>query len=283
MVKPDFLAKIWVGLRILALLPAFALLVPLQALFVRLGFSGQRTLPVRFHRYLLRVLGVKVTLVGAPATERPLLIVSNHVSWLDIVVIGSLMPLSFIAKSDIAGWPLFGTLARLQRSIFVDRERRAHTAKVNEQIAARLVDGDALVLFGEGTTSDGGRVLPFRSALLGAARALIGEGQSGAQAGGMRVQGMTIAYTKIQGLPMGRADRPLIAWYGDMNLAGHLVGVLAAGAIDVTVSFTPPYAVTPQTDRKVLARDLETAVRGASVTALTGRVPVPLPVAAGTG
>ena len=121
--------------------------------------------------------GVRVDAGGrAIARHGPLLVVSNHTSWLDITVISTLAPLSFVAKSEVAGWPLFGTFARLQRSIFIDRTRRKGAAEANREIAERLAGGDAIVLFAEGTTSDGNRVLPFRSAVVGAARDAIARG-----------------------------------------------------------------------------------------------------------
>lgn len=234
------------GAKLAALVPAFLLGLPVQALLNRLGSPLARRLPMLFHRYLCRVLGVRVHVSGAPPVGAAL-VVANHVSWLDIAVIGSSAPLSFIAKSDVAEWPLFGTLARLQRSVFVDRNRRTATGAAADGIAQRLAAGEIMVLFAEGTTSDGNRVLPYRSALIGAARA-----EAGNQP--VAVVPLAISYKYINGLPITRRDRPDIAWYGDMDLLPHLKALLAGGPIDVTLAWGAPMAHSEAADRKEIAR-----------------------------
>ena len=113
---------------------------------------------------------------GTPSHLRPVLYVANHCSWIDIPVLSSITPLVFTAKSEIGRWPVVGLLARLQRTVFVDRSRRHATGDVNKEIASRMTDGDPVVLFGEGTSSDGNTVLPFRTALFGAVRDALGDG-----------------------------------------------------------------------------------------------------------
>lgn len=249
--------------------------IPLQWISVKLRLPSRRWIPLLFHRICARLFGLRVQMQGAPATERPLLLVANHSSWLDIVVLTSILPVIFIAKSEIAGWPLFGLFAKLQRSVFVDRSRRQTTGDVTKTIAGRLAEGDPVVLFGEGKAGDGNRVLPFRSALLGALREALGNGGRG------YVQPVSIAYTRLHGLPMGRQHRPEAAWYGGMSLGPHLLNVVRQGAIDVVVSFGVPLEVEPGVDRKQLARDTEDAVRRMTAAALSGReTPLPAPVTA---
>lgn len=251
--------------------------IPLQWISVKLGLPSRRWIPWLFHRIALAVMGIKVKVSGTPAAQRPLLLVSNHASWLDIPVLTSVLPVIFIAKSEIARWPLFGLFAKLQRSVFVDRARRHATGDVNRQIAGRLAEGDPVVLFGEGTASDGNQVLPFRSALLGALREALGNGGRGF------VQPVSIAYTRLHGVPMGRQHRHLATFYGDMDLLSHLKGVLREGAIDVVVTFGPPFEVDPAADRKSLARSTEDAVRRMTMAALSGREPAlpgPVPMTA---
>jgi 1-acyl-sn-glycerol-3-phosphate acyltransferase len=244
-----------------------ALLVPLQALAVRFGWGIARRLPVHFHRLGLKVLGVRVTVLGEPHGGRPLLIASNHVSWLDIVVLGSIAPLSFIAKAEVADWPVFGTFARLQRSLFVERERRSRTGEQAAAIARRLVGGDAMVLFPEGTTGDGNELLPFRSSLVGAARhALDAGGHSH-----VLVQPVAIAYTRLHGLPMGRQWRPLVAWTGEMELPEHLMAIAREGALDVTVAFGTPIPFDRDGDRKRVTAAAEAEVGRMFAAALSGR------------
>src|SRR5271165_5878526 len=113
-------------------------LIPFQWIAVTLRLPAMRHIPVLYHRIVCALLDVHVTVVGARLDERPLLIVSNHVSWLDISVITSVTPVVFVAKQEVAGWPLFGLLAKLQRSVFVDRNQRHKTPDVNAEIGRRL-------------------------------------------------------------------------------------------------------------------------------------------------
>lgn len=243
-----------------------AVLFPVQWVLLKRDSSRAGAPPWWWHRAAVRLLNLRVETRGAPAPERPLLIVANHVSWLDIVVLGSLMPLSFVAKAEVATWPVFGFLARMQRTVFVDRTRRTATRGAAGDIAARLRRGDPMVLFAEGTSSNGGEVLPFRSALLGAARhALTGDGLPA------MVQPVSIVYTRRNGLPLGRRGRTAIAWYGDMEIAGHLWGVLADGAIDAVVSFGEPIAFGPDGDRKRVTAAAEETVRAMTAAVLAGR------------
>lgn len=229
--------------------------IPLQWLALRASPAAAARIPHLYHRLVNRLLGVRRTVHGDLAAERPLLLVCNHVSWLDITVLSAVAPVSFVAKSEVARWPVFGLFAKLQRSIFVDRQRRTATAGVTAEMAARLSAGDAVVLFAEGTSSNGGRVLPFRSALLGAVR----EALAGSEA--VWVQPVAIRYRGSNGLPYGRSDAPRLAWYGDMDMLPHLRGMLADERPDAEIRFGAPVAVSADTNRKTLTRDLESAVR----------------------
>ncbi|MBB1092744.1 1-acyl-sn-glycerol-3-phosphate acyltransferase [Rhodopseudomonas palustris] len=237
--------------------PLTLALVPLHLLARRFGWPIQRSLPQLYHRILCRLIGVRIREVGRRDGHGPVLILANHVSWLDICVISALTPVAFVAKSEVAAWPLFGWLAKLQRTIFIDRQARHRTGAATAEIGARLRDGDAVVLFAEGTSSDGSRVLPFRSALVGAVHHALGEEAQAA----IGVQPMAVTYIGFGGLPIGRELRERVAWYGDADLIPHFIGVLSAGAIDVTVSWGEPIAASAATDRKAIARDAEQSVR----------------------
>lgn len=249
--------------RISALVSGLALglvtvmLLPVAITADRLNWPLAQTLPMWWHCFALARLGVRVTEIGAPAPDRPLLITPNHSSWLDIPILASRMPLSFVAKSEVATWPLVGLFARLQHCIFVERDRRARTGLTTGELARRLSAGDAMVLFPEGTSSDGNGVVPFRSALLGAAAAALGDGPGAV----VWIQPVAIRYRRLQGLPIGRSDRPRVAWYGDMDLAPHLLTVFLLRAIDVEVIWGEPILFGIKTDRKLLANDLEQRVR----------------------
>ncbi|WP_245454301.1 lysophospholipid acyltransferase family protein [Aquabacter cavernae] len=263
------LARLRVGAVLLLVGLATLIGIPLQWLSLKLGLPTRRWIPAVFHRIVLRLIGVRVRVHGAPAQGRPLLLLSNHSSWLDICVVGSLFPLFFVAKSEVEKWPVIGLLAALQRSVFVNRQRRSATGAVNREIAARLAQGDPVVLFAEGTSNDGNRILPFRSALVGAVReAFDGERQ-------VLVQPMAVSYVRLQGMPMGRSHRPVAAWTGDLELAPHLMEVLRQGAIDVDVTFGHARMLDADVDRKRVTRACEAEVRALFSAQILGRAPPP--------
>jgi 1-acyl-sn-glycerol-3-phosphate acyltransferase len=250
--------------RAAVLLAAFLiitfLLIPVQWLGLTLGLPYVRNFPHAYHRFVARLFGIRIRVLGAPVPGA--LLAANHTGWLDIVIFSAVMPLSFIAKAEVNSWPFFGTLARLQRTVFVAREKRSATGVARDDIQTRLLAGDTLVLFPEGTSGDGNGVLPFKSALLGAAEAEIAGKH-------ITVQPVSTAYTGIHGIPMGRESRPLFAWYGDMELVPHLWESLKAGPLDVVVEFHPPLSLDMM-DRKELARAAENLVRAGQMRALAG-------------
>ncbi|MGA7997936.1 MAG: lysophospholipid acyltransferase family protein, partial [Bradyrhizobium sp.] len=186
-------------------------LLPLQLIAILFDLRLQRSIPLLCHRMLCALIGVRIRQVGTRSTASPALILSNHVSWLDISVISALSPVVFVAKSEVARWPVFGWLAKLQRTVFIDRQARHQTGAATRKIAGRLLGGDAVVLFAEGTSSDGTRVLPFRSALVGAVHHALG---NSAHHTSIIVQPMSLAYVGFGGVPIGRALRERVAWYG---------------------------------------------------------------------
>ncbi|WP_421696668.1 lysophospholipid acyltransferase family protein [Aestuariivirga sp.] len=205
---------------------------------------------MHYHRLVCRTLGIRLDIVGKAPKRGPLLIVSNHVSWLDIVVLSAVAPVSFVAKKEVSGWPFFGSLARLQRTVFIDRDRRHTTGSSRDQMRMRLAKGDILVLFPEGTSSDGRRVLPFKSSFFGAA-----------EIGGVMVQPVSLAYRGHRNLPMNRRLMPRYAWFGEMELAPHLLEALRSGPIEVTVVCHPPLSLSCAANRKALALHAENLVR----------------------
>lgn len=244
-------------LRVVAVVVILAvwtlLLAPLQLIAIRRNWPLARTLPYHWQRLARLMVGLRVRVEGEPA-KAPLLLTANHISWLDITVLGSVLPVSFVAKAEVAGWPVLGTLARLQRTVFIDRTRRSQTGLAADMIARRIGNGDVMVLFAEGTTGDGTRVLPFRSALIGAASAAAGSKT-------ITVQPVAITYTTIQGIPVGRADLPDIAWYGDTDFIAHFRRLVGYGGIDAVVSFGQPIPFGPETDRKRIAEECYASVR----------------------
>ena len=255
-----------VGITVVFLIVTL-LLIPVQWLGVKLHARWRRTLPHVYHRFVCRLMGARITVLGTPV-KGGVLLTANHTGWIDIPVLSAVTPVSFVAKQEVNLWPFFGTLARLQRTVFVRRER-SKALEDRDNIRRRLSDGDALVLFPEGTSGDGNRVLPFKSSLLSAAELALGEGVEGA-ARHAPVQPVSVTYVGLHGVPMGRENRPLIAWYGDMELVSHLWEALGAGPIDVVVELHPPMTIDQAGGRKELAAAAEAAVRSGLVRALSG-------------
>ncbi len=205
---------------------------------------------------MCRILGLRVRIEGDRPTA-PVLLVSNHVSWVDIPVLSAALPVSFVAKAEVATWPFFGTLARLQRSVFINRQRRHQTGKSRDELSERLGRADAIVLFPEGTSHTGKAVLDFKSSYFGAV-----------ENSDTPVVPVVLAYHKLHGLPVTGRQRPSLAWYGDMDLLPHLWDFLKQGPVEVTVRFLEPL---PRGGRKVLAREAESRIRTGLVEMLHGR------------
>jgi 1-acyl-sn-glycerol-3-phosphate acyltransferase len=253
-------------------------LMPVQALLLRVSTPAARRFPNWYHRNVCRILGVRIHLEGSVARNGPVLLVSNHTSWLDIPVLSAVAPLSFVAKAEVARWPFVSALARLQRTVFVDRTRRISVGDTAGEMALRLAGGDTLVLFAEGTSSDGNRVLPFRSALFAAAGP---PGRPDAGNNPAVVQTVTLVSSRLHGVPLGRADRPLVGWYGDMEMQAHAWELLKAGPLDVVVRIGPPVSLSDYAGRKELAEKTEAAIRGDLVRILRDRSPAePIELAA---
>ena len=187
-------------------------------------------------RFACRVLGIRVTTRGSMPTSG--LLVSNHLSYLDIVLLSSIRPCVFVAKRDVASWTLFGWLAHAGGTIFVDREQRLSSVKALDAIRAALASGSAVVLFPEGTSSDGSTVLPFKSALLEPAVQLRSP-----------IAAASIEYALDDG---SVADE--VCYWRDMTLVPHLLNLLLKREIRATYSFA--LAKIRTGNRKEISREL---------------------------
>jgi 1-acyl-sn-glycerol-3-phosphate acyltransferase len=237
----------------LALYAALTLpLMPVQAALLAARSGAARRLPHWYHRRCCAILGLELRRHGTPAPDAPTLFVANHVSYFDIVALSALAPVSFVAKREVASWPFFGWLARLQRTVFVGRDRRRVDGE-RDSLAAALAEGRSLVLFAEGTSYDGVHLRPFKSSLLAAAE-IATDGRP------LTVQPVTIAYTRLDGMPIGRHLRPFFAWFGDMELPGHLWQALGVGRVTVEVEFHEPVTFARFGSRKALTRFCEETV-----------------------
>ncbi|NKX46018.1 lysophospholipid acyltransferase family protein [Roseicyclus persicicus] len=245
-----------VGLRGAAILALLAVCFPLLLVLripERLICGLNR--PVTPHitqfvcRAACRVLGLRLQMRGAPMTG-PGAYVANHVSWLDIFVLNACKRLYFVAKSEVAGWPGIGWLARGTGTVFIDRDRRQAAAQTR-LFEDRLRAGHRLLFFPEGTSTDGRRVLPFKTTLFQAF-------QSDRLRDVLQVQPVTVVYHP----PPGEADT-FYGWWGDMPLGPAILSSLAVrrqGRVEVV--YHTPLRVADFPDRKTLAAMAEAEVRG---------------------
>ncbi len=227
-----------------------------------------------YWRVFTRLIGIRVRVIGTPAKPagtRSVVYVSNHSSWVDIPVIGGVLDGCFVAKGDVAGWPLIGTIARLGRTVFVSRSR-ASTGKERDAMRATLAAGDKLILFPEGTSSDGSRVLPFRTAFFAIAEA--GNDEDATRL--PLIQPVSVVYDRLGGLPAGRASRPVFAWYGDMDIASHFWRLTQNIGLRATILLHAPLDPARFDDRKALSLAVWNIVADGASTLRQNRPAVPL-------
>ena len=257
--------------RLAAYLLVTLALLPVQMVAVALKAGLAARLPRTYHRLCARLLGFQIECYGDISPLRPTLFVGNHSSYIDITLYGAVIPGSFVAKAEVAGWPLFGLLAKLQRTVFVDR-RRASTRDQRDDMARRLEAGDNLILFPEGTSDDGNHTLPFRSALLSVAERRVGDlADPAAPPRALPVQPVSLAYTRLNGMPIGYFLRPFFAWYGDMGMPEHLWRWIGLGRTTVVVQFHPVVTIDEFGSRKALTEHCYRVVSSGVTAALAGR------------
>lgn len=263
-------------LRLMGFIIWAMIIAPIQLTAVRLNLHALLTVPICFHKVVLWMFGIQVQTTGTLSPERPTLFVANHISYLDIFVCGSVIEGSFVAKAEIAEWPIVGMFARMQRTIFVNRDRRAQAGEQRDRMQKRFEAGDNLILFPEGTSHDGARVLEFKSTLFAAAQIKVDDKP-------ITVQPISIAYTEMDGLPLTRAHRPLVAWYGDMSLLPHIWAFLKAQRTLVQITYHPPVTMEGYANRRELAKACHEMVSSGVTHMIMGRdealqaLPAPTP------
>lgn len=246
-------------------LTATILAAPVQLAAIATSRRLANRIPHLYHRMCCHLMGARIERVGTPSRAQPTLFIVNHISWLDIMALAASAEVSFVAKREVKSWPFFGWLAQLQRTVFVARDPRK-VAGERDDIAHRLAAGDNLVLFAEGTSSPGTRVLPFKSALFAVA-------QASAEGTPLTVQPVSITYTRLAGMPVGRQWRDCFAWYGDMDLLPHLWRVFGLGRFTVRLQFHPAVDARAFASRKALAQHCESLIAAGVAASHAGRVP----------
>lgn len=229
-------------LVLIALVLAAHLIVglPLQSVVVRFAPRFSSRLPTLFCRSLLWLIRCDLVVHGNIATGRPVLLASNHVSWIDILALGAMTPFCFLAKREVATWPILSFFAEIQGTVFVDRRRKRSIPKANRRMAARMMEGRSVLLFPEGTTVGAFAPGRFLSSHFAAPRELL---RMDGSVAAVAVQPVAVAYSA--------ADA---AWVGDDDLISHLWRTLRNPPLRCVLSFGAPMSVTLEADRKQIAR-----------------------------
>mgnify|MGYP006280917627 CR=1 FL=1 len=206
-------------------------------------------LPRLWHKAVCCIFGIKVSIKGdMPPTDKLILFVSNHLSYLDIPVIGQYLRAYFVAKDDVSDWPFFGFLTRLQKTIFIKRTIRG-LKKAGEDIKQHLEDNKSLVVFPEGTSSRGESVLPFKSSLFDAL-------EDNSLKKQVILQPFTVRIIKVNGKTPAKEDpiRDYYAWHGDMALLPHLWEFAKSKGAHIELSFHSPIHPDLSDGRKTLSQ-----------------------------
>lgn len=221
-----------------------------------LGFTNKWRLIRLFHAGANWFFNLQVTYEGKLWDSSPTVYVSNHSSYLDVFVLGAKLPGSFIAKSEVSGWPVFGKLATLQGTFFFERNT-TRAAKQVTQLKEHLLKGESLIFFPEGTSTPGTHVEKFRSSLLAAAALE-----------GVKIQAVSVAYVNYEGQPMDQGTRDNYAWYIPMPFLSHFINALGLGRVDVKVILHDPIDIADFDSRKTCAAHCEGKVREGLLTSL---------------
>ena len=241
------------GIRIFLIVVSALLCTVLAWVFLRLKKPFIRDRILRFTaRLFLVICGVQVVRKGRQSTGRPLMVVSNHVSYMDIPVLCSQATVRFTPKSEIRDWPFFGWLCDVHGAVFVER-KRGKVKKVGNDISTALATGEAVCLFPEASTGNGIRLLPFKSSFFSLAEQEI-DGRR------LLIQPVAVAYKRIHNLPIGVNQWPDVAWYGDMDLVPHLWNLLKLAPITVHLIYLEPVTAAEIGGRKEIAAYCERVI-----------------------
>lgn len=235
--------------RVLLLVLMLMMLFPIVLLLYLMRLERQRAHMVRiFYTAARRLSGVRLTIEGQVSALRPLMLVANHSSYLDIFVLGSLLPLSFTPKIEIRSWPLVGFMCVLGDCVFIER-RPTDMQRAQGEMEARLRANKVLALFPEGTTGDGYHVKPFKSGFL----KLV-------EAHDLPVQPVVVAYTHVGETPLSAATREQVAWIGEASFVVHFLRLLRFPYVQVTARLCDVQRRDDHDDRKALAKACEATI-----------------------
>jgi 1-acyl-sn-glycerol-3-phosphate acyltransferase len=239
-------------LKILAIALWTIPLVSLQAILLPF-YKGQfaYVIPKFWHKGICFILGLKVEIIGEPVQNKQIIYISNHLSYLDIPVIGAFLKASFIAKEDIASWPVIGYLASVQQTAFISRSSR-QAKKVANALDSMVQEGKSLILFPEGTSSAGTTVLPFKSSLFSLAQPK--------NMSPLSIQPFILELIEVDKNAVTEISRDLYSWYGDMDFGPHIWDFLKTKGAKIRLNFLPPIYPTDNQDRKDLCMLVENQI-----------------------
>ncbi|MGE4313853.1 MAG: lysophospholipid acyltransferase family protein [Pseudobdellovibrionaceae bacterium] len=209
-------------------------------------------LPRLWHKGVCRIFGLKAVIAGEISLEPYTLFTANHLSWLDIPIMGAHIPrASFVAKREVASWPLFGFLSKLQQTAFIDRSRSAAKREA-DSLGAKLAEGRRYIIFPEGTSGNGTEILPFKSNFF----------ETALQIDTLKIQPFTVRILTTDGkAAQTQSQRDIYAWHGDMELLPHFWGIAKSRGAQILLVFHKPFPASRFQDRKVLAQETESIVR----------------------
>jgi 1-acyl-sn-glycerol-3-phosphate acyltransferase len=214
--------------------------------FGRLTPHASTLLVREWSREMLTIMGVELVVRGTPPAHGPVLLVANHISWLDILVMNAAQPARFVSKADVKSWPLLGSLVTGAGTLYIERESRRDAMRVVHQMADSLRAGDILAVFPEGTTGDGQTLLPFHANLIQAAISA-------------NVPVLPVGLGFVDGHTGQRSDAPL--FIGDTTMLQSIWSTLRATRVQAVVHFGEPEHFAGR-DRRTWAHDLRETVAG---------------------
>jgi 1-acyl-sn-glycerol-3-phosphate acyltransferase len=240
------------------------LIIPLQILWL-LAFKNSPlyfVIPTLFNRLTLFIFRIKVEIEGTPSTNQHVIYVGNHLSYIDISVLGGNLPATFISKADVRQWPVFGTLASISQTVYIERHRGAAIQCIQD-IKKSLSARRSLILFPEGTSTQGFEVLPFKSSIF---ELFLNDKLKES----LIAQPFTISIQKIgTHTPPSLLDHDIYAWYGDMELPPHLWMLALSKGATIRVEFHSPRPAKAYDNRKIFAQDCQKDVDEGLARALT--------------
>ena len=221
--------------------------IPIQFLLNIFQLKLKNTYPLFFYKVIKNIAGINIDTEGFERIihkDTGTLYIANHVSWFDILCLGSILNARFIAKKEVASMGIFGFLAKLSNTFFIDNSNKNKIYQYNNFIREKLINGESLILFPEGTTSDGNSIRKFKSSLfecINSSKSLI------------NVQPISICYVRKNNLPMGIYSRRFIAWLGETSMVGSMKEFLSSGSITVNLIFHPKVSMKQFDNRKELS------------------------------